>query len=179
LEWVDLETGSRKSLEARGPVCSSPVGEGSVVCYATDNHYLHAVDVSKEREIWTLPTSESFSVNPIVENGTLMTAMKHFDLYGVELHTGVLVWRFKVGDLRYHSPISSEGMVFIGSSDGYVIGAAAITGEELIWFRTFSSVTSPAVHGGTIFFGSEDNHVYAVTRNEEREDNTVIEPSHD
>jgi len=103
--------------------------------------------------------------------------MKHFDLYGVELHKGVLVWRFKVGDLRYHSPFASEGMVFIGSGDGHVIGAEVITGEEVMWFQTVAHVTSPAICGDTVYFGSEDKHVYAVTRREEGEDNTVIEPT--
>jgi outer membrane protein assembly factor BamB len=176
LERVYLETGLREPLEINGPVCSSPIGEGSIVCYATIHRQLHAVDVSNNREIWTLPTSESFSVNPIVEKGTLISAMRHTDLYGVDLRTGAVAWRFKVGDLRSHSPLSSEGMVFIGSTDGYVIGAEAITGEEIMWFRTYSSVTSPAICEDTVFFGSEDNHVYAVTIGAETEDNTAMEP---
>lgn len=164
MERVYLEAVPRKKpLQISGPARSSPVGEGNIVCYATIHGQLHAVDVSNDREIWTLPTSETFSVNPIVERGTLISTMRHTDLYGVELQTGAVLWRFKVGDLRHYSPLASEGMVSIGSSDGHVIVAEAMTGEEIMWFRTGSPVTSPAICGDTVFFGSKDKQVFAVT----------------
>jgi hypothetical protein len=48
-----------------------------------------------------------------------------------------------------------------------------------LWFKTRPGlqVTSPTIYGDTVFFGSEDKHVYAVTRKEEMEDNTATEPN--
>jgi outer membrane protein assembly factor BamB len=178
LNWIDLKSGSQESLSSRGPVCSSPAGDGNLICYGTNHGLLHAVDVATKKEIWTIPTGESFSPIPVVDEGMMLTTMLHTDLYSLELETGTKLWRFKVGDFRSCSPVLSEGIVYAGTNGGQLIGVEAFTGQEVMWFRTRSGlpVSAPAIYRDLVLFGSEDRHVYAVTRRVElTDDNRKVE----
>ncbi len=63
-----------------------------------------------------------------------------------------------------------EGLVLVGSDDGdlYAFHAAGNTPGKMAWrFHTDSLVwSSPVVGDGVVYFGSMDNHVYAVSLEE-------------
>lgn len=73
-----------------------------------------------------------------------------------------LLWKYKTGDWVYNSPAVSGGVVYVGSSDGYVYALDASTGSLKWKYETGGEIySSPAVSSGVVYAGSKDGYVYA------------------
>jgi outer membrane protein assembly factor BamB len=74
-----------------------------------------------------------------------------------------LSWKFKTEEEIKGSPVVADGVLYIGSSDGYLYALNAETGK-LIWkFKTGATIeASPTVLNGTVYIGSADDKLYAV-----------------
>ena len=83
-----------------------------------------------------------------------------------------LLWRYyPTGSKVYSSPAVVDGVVYVGSYDGYVYALDAATGEMIWRFHTgYNVYSSPAVVDGVVYVGSEDDHVYALGRRHRRDD---------
>jgi outer membrane protein assembly factor BamB len=58
----------------------------------------------------------------------------------------------------------ANGVVYVGSYDGYVYALSAATGDKLWSFLTGGEIfSSPAVADGVVYVGSNDQNVYALT----------------
>ena len=74
-----------------------------------------------------------------------------------------LVWKQKLGNLVDSSPAVVDGVVYVGSSDGFVHALRASDGQALWKYETDGAVTSsPAVAGGLVYVGSVDRCIYAL-----------------
>src|SRR5579872_2869970 len=86
-------------------------------------------------------------------------------LYGISPANviALLLWRYQTGNSVYSKPTVVNGVMYIGSNDGYVYALKASTGA-LIWrYQTGSYVTSsPTVVNGVLYIGSWDDYVYAL-----------------
>jgi len=72
-------------------------------------------------------------------------------------------WTYLTSDFIDSSPALGEGMVFIGSADGFVYALDQTTGLEEWRFQTGDFVQStPSYSGGLVFVGSDDFNVYAL-----------------
>lgn len=79
------------------------------------------------------------------------------------LPQGNLKWTFSTGGAIHSSPAVVNGVVYVGSRDGYIYALDAATGEELWSFRTGSWVeSSPVVVNGVVYCGSNDGQLYAL-----------------
>ena len=77
--------------------------------------------------------------------------------------TNTEVWRFMTGDKVYSSPAVSNGVVYIGSYDGYLYAIGAVTGTEKWRFKAgYNLSSSPAVSNGVVYVGSGDSYLYAI-----------------
>ena len=72
-------------------------------------------------------------------------------------------WMYATRGPVWSSPAVVNGVVYVGSNDGYVY--ALTTGGKEIWsYKTGGPVrSSPAVVDNTVYVGSEDHKVYALT----------------
>jgi outer membrane protein assembly factor BamB len=99
----------------------------------------------------------------------------HFDSDGTRLnpHENVLnprtagslsvKWSYNTYDAVYSSPAVANGVVYIGSHNGYVYALDARTGAKLWEYLTDGHVaSSPAVGDGVVFIGSENGTMYAL-----------------
>jgi eukaryotic-like serine/threonine-protein kinase len=74
-----------------------------------------------------------------------------------------VLWKYKTGDKVLSSPAVSDGIVYVGSNDGYVYALDAKDGSLKWKYGTGDGVySSPAVFDGTVYLGSYDGYVYAL-----------------
>ena len=74
-----------------------------------------------------------------------------------------LVWKFKTGAAVRSSPAVSNGVVYVGSDDGYLYAVDVQSGQQRWAFKTGGKVRgSLAVAGGAVYFRSGDGILYAV-----------------
>lgn len=74
-----------------------------------------------------------------------------------------LLWTFKTPQPIKSSAVISEGIVFIGSNNGYLYALSLAHGEEHWALKTDGPIEAPPlVVGGVVFAGSGDGYLYAV-----------------
>jgi outer membrane protein assembly factor BamB len=57
-----------------------------------------------------------------------------------------------------------EGLVFVGSDDGYLYGLDRETGARVWRYRTGGAIAAgPSVAGGKLYVGSTDRNLHAFT----------------
>lgn len=94
--------------------------------------------------------------------------------HGDNAHTGVfdsaapaaapkVAWKFQAGGPIFSSAAVVDGVVYIGSDDGFLYALDEAAGTLKWKFETQGRVAaSPAVHDGVVYFGSYDGAFYAV-----------------
>jgi outer membrane protein assembly factor BamB len=136
---------------------------------------------------WTFSTGAAVVSSPAVANGVVYVGSDDKNLYAIDARRGEKKWAFATGGLVRSSPAVAAGTVFFGSYDGVFYALDAADGKvrwkiELPGERKFEAkglhgvkpraqtvpdfwdffLSSPAVVGGSVFFGSGDGNVYAV-----------------
>ena len=109
------------------------------------------------------------------------------NLYAIDRATGTQRWKFATKGPVHSSPAVANGLVYAGSVDGKFYAVDTATGQAKWTFATkgerrFTApgihgampstermpdpfdvfLSSPVVAGGTVIFGSGDQHVYAL-----------------
>jgi outer membrane protein assembly factor BamB len=90
-------------------------------------------------------------------------------LRGIDKHSGHVDWQYRLGHLAAASPAVGDGHVYavaltsLHGPNGRVAAFGAKRGH-LIWARELPAraESSPLLHKGTLYFGSEDGTVYAL-----------------
>lgn len=103
---------------------------------------------------------------PAVVGDTIYYACRD-RLYALDAQTGRVLWRYPVDqplNAQFRTtPAVSEGIVYVGATDGNLYALSAETGRYLWAFRTQGAVLShPTVVNGVVYFGSADGRVYAI-----------------
>lgn len=155
LHAVDADTGTQQWTFDMAVDNQSPtVSDGTV--YIADSA-LYAVDAETGEKEWSREpgdAGESFG-SPTIYDGTVYAGTDEGhgsgqNLYAVDAVTGDLVWVNNQldGDLD-RTPTGHDGVVYAGagSSDGYLYGVAADTGETLFTFNTSGTATDSAELG--------------------------------
>ncbi len=74
-----------------------------------------------------------------------------------------LKWKFKTEGKIFSSPIVQNGIVYIGSEDGYFYAIDEKSGNLKWKFKTNGAVHSSAsIYNDTVYFGSFDGYYYAL-----------------
>ena len=85
-----------------------------------------------------------------------------YDAVGVPRLSGIK-WKFHTGGPILSSPAIANGLLYVGSTDGYLYAVDIKSGEMKWKFATKARiVSSPAVAGGVVYFASYDGGFYAV-----------------
>src|SRR5690349_2550182 len=70
-----------------------------------------------------------------------------------------VVWKFKTAGRVISSPVASDGVVYVGSTDGSMYALSQADGSLKWKFATRGPVLSTAaVAGGLVYFGSVDGN---------------------
>jgi eukaryotic-like serine/threonine-protein kinase len=98
--------------------------------------------------------------SPMFRNNLAHTGV--YDAVGVPRLSGIK-WKFHTGGPILSSPAIANGLLYVGSTDGYLYAVDIKSGEMKWKFATKARiVSSPAVAGGVVYFASYDGGFYAV-----------------
>jgi outer membrane protein assembly factor BamB len=136
---------------------------------------------------WKYKTNGKVLSSPLVAGDAVYVGSADGNVYSLARGDGALRWKFKTEGPVNSSPAFLDGVVFAGSLDGKFYAVDAATGKEKWNFATAGErrFTAPGIHGampstermpdpfdvflsspvianGTVYFGSGDNHVYAL-----------------
>jgi outer membrane protein assembly factor BamB len=166
------------TFQTGGAIWSSPAVQGNTVYFGSDDGYLYAVEAGTGQLKWKVKTSDRVRVRPAIADGTVYFASDDGYLYALEAETGQEQWRLDIGnaavqrllpandynwDYLASSPAVADGMIYIGSADGFLYAVYAQTGQPAWRFQTGDRVrSSPAVAYGMVYVGSWDGLIYAV-----------------
>jgi outer membrane protein assembly factor BamB len=178
VKWI-FPTGNR--------VVSSPVMQGEVVFFGSDDGNVYAVDAASGRQLWKHATRGPVAASPAVEGDTVYVGSYDGHFYALNARTGALRWKFATGgerrfeakglhgwqpasqtffdpfDVFLSSPVVVGGAVYFGSGDGNLYALDTASGALKWKFRTGDVVhSSPAYAEGVLYFGSWDSWFYAV-----------------
>ena len=151
-----------------GEVQSTPaVGEGAVFFGARDGA-LYALDVATGTQLWKAD-QENFSWvigGPAIYKGTVIVGTSDAqDIKAYDAKTGRVKWQVKSPEPAniLASPVISGSTLYVGDFYGSMLWLNADTGKLLGGFSTDERIVSSAViRGGVLYFGAEDDRVYAL-----------------
>ena len=138
--------------------------------FGTEDGQVHAIDAHRQL-LWSYATGAAIHSSPAIDaDGRVYIGSSDGYLYALNSDpeaTERLIWRYETGAAVNASPILGHDVLYVGSDSGYVyaldLDPNAV--ERLVW-RFFAHGTvdaAPALGAnGTIYFGSGDDHVYAV-----------------
>jgi outer membrane protein assembly factor BamB len=137
-------------FKTAGRIFSSPVVSDGIVYVGSEDHSLHAIDAGKGREIWKFQTEANVNSTPAIANGSVYVLSLDGNAYSLDARTGKLRWKFQsAGESRLNAP----GLYGLAPS------------REVIPDVWDFFLSSPAVDGGLVYFGSGDHNVYALDAN--------------
>lgn len=76
-----------------------------------------------------------------------------------------LQWRLQTGGAVYSSPVIYDGVVYIGSNDGFLYAIDEVDGDVLWKFDAQSTISSsPAITTTAVLFAARDGRLYSLSR---------------
>jgi outer membrane protein assembly factor BamB len=139
--------GVKWAFKAGGPIVSSPVIAGDVVYITSLDRHIYAVDRETGAQKWTFESRMPIASSPAIANGTLFFVSSTGALAALDAATGSPKWVFAAEyERRFEAP----------NLHGYPPSRQTIPDAWDLF------VSSPAVAGGKVYFGSGDGSVYAV-----------------
>jgi outer membrane protein assembly factor BamB len=182
----------RWAFETGGAVTSTPAVVGGGVYAASRDGRLYALDAADGRLRWSasfgddLPYAWGFDLylsSPTVAGGAVYVGSGDGHVYAFDAATGAQRWAFDAGARVRSSPAVAGGTVYVGSMDGRFFALDAAGGQPRWTFTVDGAdddpadfgfdrsavVSSPAVAGRLVLFGSRDGNLYALDRATGRE----------
>jgi outer membrane protein assembly factor BamB len=186
---IDRESGEERwRFEAASAVNSSAAVHGGLVYFGDRSNVFYALDRRTGRERWRVETGadhpwdwghegwDYLTSSPAIAGDLMVVGSGDGNVYAFDAATGTERWRAATDGRLRSSPAIANGVAYVGSADGYLYAIDLETGNVRWRYETegasFASAefgfdrktiqSSPAVAGGTVFFGSRDGKFYAL-----------------
>lgn len=137
---------------------------------------------------WKFHTNGRVIASPAALNGVVYVGSTDGNFYAIDAKSGTLKWKFETKAWEVSSPTIVGGAVYFLSYDGHLYGLDAASGQVKWKFATGGEkhyagthlhflqpaaesmpdpwdfyLSSPAIWNGTVYFGSSDGYVYALS----------------
>ncbi len=125
---------------------------------------LNPTTVGGLKKQWAYNTGSSVTSSPAVVGGVVYVGSDDGYMYALDAATGAKQWAYWTGGSQVaDDPAVVGGMVYFGSLENHTLYALdAASGTKKWAYPTGGPiVSSPAVVGGVVYVGSEDNTLYA------------------
>ena len=134
-------------FKTAGRVISSPLVVGNVVYVGSTDGGVYAINQADGTQRWKFETEGPVNSSPAFHDGLVYVASVDGNFYAIDAATGTKRWQFATkGERRFTAP--------------GIHGAIPRTERMPDPFDVFLS--SPTIAGGVVYFGSGDQHVYAL-----------------
>jgi outer membrane protein assembly factor BamB len=165
------------TYRTRGEVFSSPAVVSGTIYFGSYDGMVYAVDAETGTQLWAFPTGSPVRSSPAVDGRMVYVGSNNGNVYALDANTGEKQWQFPAKLPVFSSPSVMNGVVYVGSGStdqvdlsrdptkdaGIIFALDAKTGTERWSFSTPGIVlSSPAISGNMVFFGSWDGGVYAL-----------------
>lgn len=167
---VVLLNGSIEKKITTGPLWGSkPAFYNDMVFVGSTDANLYAINLSKNKTVWSFRTNAWIMSNPIYKEGIVYFGSNDRNIYALNSTTGELKWSRKTqeavqGNFEIFSLENEKRQVLIaGSNDNNVYVLDAKDGSIVHVFLTKGWVHNPTFVSETIYFGSYDNSFYAYS----------------
>jgi outer membrane protein assembly factor BamB len=142
----------------------SPVYYKNMVIIGTGDGLL--LSLNKDgKKIWRANLKRSIESTPVIRGGNIYVITNSGDFYSLKVRNGKRNWKKKVyGALLFGSkPLIVDKKIYLGTSYGRIY--AFTTGGKELWKKDINNgiYSSPAYSGGMVFFGAEDQKIYALS----------------
>ncbi len=144
---VPVLHGVKWKFAAGGPIVSTPAVSAGTVYFGSNDHTVYALDELTGALRWKYQTQGRVSASPGVAGGRVYVGSYDGNFYALDAASGALVWKFTTEGERRFSARHLHG----------IDPAAEVMPDP---FDVFLS--SPAIAGGMVYFGSGDGNVYAL-----------------
>ncbi len=147
----------------------SPVSDGSLVI-AGSGENTTAIrldgargDVSRSHVLWRNKKAAAFLPSPLLYDGLVYVPADRGFVSCLDAQTGKQVWKERVGEHFYASPVGAAGRIYFALKEGSVKVVRAGRDFELLADNEMGEalVASPAVSGGQIFLRGE-KHLFCI-----------------
>jgi len=170
---MDLEAKIAWKFQTGAAVFPSPLISKGVLYIGSMDSTFYALDAKTGQELWRYPTGNTIQSTAAAhknliffESGNSLFALSKSgklkwkrDLSGGKVSNQLDPW-----DFHHSSPCYHDGVVYIGSEFGVLLGFEARSGEQVLRCQTLSEQairTTPVVSGGLVFYGDWDGVLYA------------------
>jgi len=144
---VPVLHGVKWKFKTGGAIVSSPAIGAGTVYFGSADHTFYAVDAQSGQLRWKFATQGRVNSSPAVAAGRVYFGSYDGTFYALDAARGALQWKFVTGGERRFSARHLHG----------ADPAAEVMPDPFDRF-----LSSPAIAGGTVYFGSGDGNVYAL-----------------
>jgi len=161
------------SFRTGGPVVASPVLADGLIYIGSMDSTFYAIEAKTGRERWQFQSGNEITSTAVFFNGHCYFESGNI-LYALN-RRGKLKWKYSLcpggmtgkldpWDFQHSSPIVFDGVVYIGTERGFLLGIDAKSGEAVFRSQTLSERairTTPVVFNGLVMYGDWDGVFYA------------------
>jgi outer membrane protein assembly factor BamB len=158
-------------VEASGTVIRDRLFIGS------NNGKMYSIDLVKGEVLWNFDTKSELVAEPLLQEGVLYFLSGSQSVFALDAVSGKQLWTYNRQDtsnlmtIRGGSkPAFSNGMLFVGFSDGSVVSLNSKTGTPQ-WEITLNRNTrfkdidaSPVIDGDALYVNSYDDRIYCLAK---------------
>ena len=164
LSWV---------FSTKAPVYASPVISEDVVYIGSLDSTLYAIDAKTGEELWHYKTDDGIYSSAAVyrdicyfESGNILYAVNRKGKlqWKIALSSGEVKNQLDPWDFHRSSPFIHDGVVYIGTEQGLLLGIDAKTGKRVLLCQTLTEGairTTPVVFEGLVMYGDWEGVFYA------------------
>lgn len=157
------------NFDVQGDVVAGPVVYGGIVYAAARTGNIYALNAYTGELIWDYSTDDWIDASPAVSGAGVYVPSRDGSLYAFDRLSGAMLWKAALGAPSVSSPLVLDGKIYVGvgAPQNKLKAFSAATGA-LLWQHSAllpqPVESSPSTDGGTIYFGSNDGHVYALNK---------------
>lgn len=148
------------SFEPDGTPRGTPIVVDGVVCFASEDGPLYAINQETGEEIWHDELELSEGTAPVVTENSVIDA--NGELQALDARNGDTMWESETYTAAWNAPTYHSDSLYVTGSE--IISSFAVPGGEQEWSHDIGSnvFTTPAIADGMVLVGSDDGNVYAL-----------------